>query len=785
MAKTDATTRPDNRAARVALIYLAFAALWILASDRLLTLAIEDSALLGRLGLLKGLAFVAVTSVLLYLLMRAWPAMPDHPADGEFAAPSWRGVLATFLGLVLAVPLLAYGIVQLHGPELRRDALAELNAIAELKAGQIETWLDERRGNAQVLSASIGFIEEVEDYARTGDTRALGNLLVRLRAMREHYGFDVALLDVSGRTLHRDEALAGADAKPWRPSLAAALASGRVLDSNLKVDTDGRPHLDFIAPLRLNDARAVGGVVLRAPVREFLYPLVHAWPTPSPSAESYLIRRDGDHVLYLSDLRHRAAPAMSLRLPLARVGEPARGALQSGAAAAIEGRDYRDVAVLAVSRPVRGTDWHLVAKVDEDEIMAPLRNLVFWVSLVALAATVCVSAAVLLLWRAQTRAHGLRLLARTAEKDRLLRRFFDLPFVGMAISSPTSKQWLQVNDRLCEILGYTREELLGKTWTEVTHPDDLEADLGEFQRVLDGASEGYHIERRYLRKDGGVVDTALDVRCLRRADGMVEFFIATIEDISERKRAEAEIHRLNADLEQRVRQRTAELEALNKELETFAYSVSHDLKAPLRGIDGYSRLLLEEHAAALNEEGRQFLVNVRRGAEQMGELIEDLLAYSRLERRDLRVGRLSPDEVVGKVVSMYAEEARARGVELRASVVCASVSADPDGLEMALRNLLDNAFKFSAGVAHPRVEIGGRQENAHCLLWVRDNGIGFDMKFHDRIFEIFQRLQRAEDYPGTGIGLSLARKAMRRMGGEVWADSAPGAGATFYLRLPA
>ena len=249
-------------------------------------------------------------------------------------------------------------------------------------------------------------------------------------------------------------------------------------------------------------------------------------------------------------------------------------------------------------------------------------------------------------------------------------------------------------------------------------------------------------------------------------------------------RMKEQIERHAAELEEKVAQRTAELQDINAELQAFTYSVSHDLKAPLRGIDGYSLILLQDYADKLDEEGRRFLHTIRGATQQMNQLIDDLLAYSRLERRTMKTGKLNPRSLVEMVLVERADELRRRQVVLSVDIPCVTVTAEIEGLSQALRNLLENALKFSRGIPAPRIEIGGRETDRACILWVRDNGIGFDMQYHDRIFEIFQRLHRAEDYPGTGVGLALVRKVMQRMGGRVWGDGTPGHGATFYLEVP-
>jgi len=272
---------------------------------------------------------------------------------------------------------------------------------------------------------------------------------------------------------------------------------------------------------------------------------------------------------------------------------------------------------------------------------------------------------------------------------------------------------------------------------------------------------------------------------VRDADGSVVWHGILI-DITERRRADQEIRSLNIDLEHRVADRTSELEAKHREMESFTYSVSHDLKAPLRGIDGYSRLLESDHEHQLDEEGRFFVSMIRKATAHMGDLIDDLLAYSRVERGRPKLGPVAPGPVVATVMDGALAEAAAGAIVLSRNVdPDLTVLGERDGLVLALRNLVENAIKFTAGRPGRAIEVGVRRAQGDALFWVRDNGPGFDMRYHDRIFEIFQRLHRAEEFPGTGVGLAIVRKAVERMHGTVWAESVRGEGATFYIRLPA
>lgn len=292
-------------------------------------------------------------------------------------------------------------------------------------------------------------------------------------------------------------------------------------------------------------------------------------------------------------------------------------------------------------------------------------------------------------------------------------------------------------------------------------------------------------DRRFEARLSRLPDSTQLIAVVRDITGPYRDRQALTESEARLRQSEDNLRQLNANLETRVAERTAELDALNQSLESFVYSVSHDLKTPLRGVEGYSRLLESDYADRLDAEGMLFLANIRDGVARMGELIDDLLAYSRMERRKLNPDRLDLTALVHRVLKHKKADSAAAKLEIVAELPPLTAIGDADGISLVLRNLLENAIKFSARESHPRIEIGACRSDDKVRLWLRDNGIGFDMKYHDRIFEIFQRLHRLEDYPGTGIGLALVKKAMQRMGGRVWAESAPGEGATFFLELDA
>ncbi|HUS11804.1 MAG TPA: ATP-binding protein [Pyrinomonadaceae bacterium] len=269
----------------------------------------------------------------------------------------------------------------------------------------------------------------------------------------------------------------------------------------------------------------------------------------------------------------------------------------------------------------------------------------------------------------------------------------------------------------------------------------------------------------------------------RRTQALEASNQALVRETAERQRADEELRKFNAELEQRIASRTTQLEAANKEMEAFCYSVSHDLRAPLRAVAGYSQMLLEDHASALDDEGRRKANVVRDEAQRMGQLIDDLLAFSRVGRKAPQIVDVGMTELARKTYEDLNRLNSSVNVEFRvAALPCAK--GDPALLAQVWANLISNAMKFSSKRDKPLIEVSAISDANEHIYFVRDNGAGFDPRYQSKLFGVFQRLHDASEFPGTGVGLALVQRIVARHGGRTWAESKPNEGATFYFTLP-
>jgi PAS domain S-box-containing protein len=335
---------------------------------------------------------------------------------------------------------------------------------------------------------------------------------------------------------------------------------------------------------------------------------------------------------------------------------------------------------------------------------------------------------------------------------------------------------IMVNPGASALFGYTEQELLNKRPQDLIAPEDLEKKAVTDLATLRKGSPQRH-ERLLLHKDGKKIHAYTSSKAL--PDGRFQF-MAT--DITERIKIEQAIRDLNIELEKRVQKRTAELNATNQELETFSYSVSHDLRAPLRAIIGYGQVIFEDYAGNIEEEFRHYLERIIRSARKMNEMIESLLVFSRQTRTGITPKVINLSIIAADIIDELKNSDTERKVDVSIEPdICAI--ADRDLILRVLHNLLENAWKYTAKIEHPHIEFRTQFIEGERVYLIRDNGAGFDMQYAENIFLPFQRLHNAGEFPGHGIGLATVQRIIHRHGGRIWAESQPGQGAVFYFTL--
>lgn len=337
-----------------------------------------------------------------------------------------------------------------------------------------------------------------------------------------------------------------------------------------------------------------------------------------------------------------------------------------------------------------------------------------------------------------------------------------------------------INNYGVMVVGRPLEEIVGKTDDELFPDGIMSAYTTGLKRAVETCSIQV-VEGSFSTMAGNFSTIATFVPILNE-DGQLLQVLATGLDISARRQAEEEVHRLNAELEQRVIERTAQLEATNMELEAFSYSVSHDLRAPLRTISSFSNILMQDYAQQVDDHMRHYLKRMRDNAQQMAQLIDDLLALSRLGRQPLQKQAIELSQVVSQALTSLQDDISNRSIDIQINSL-PTCNGDPALLKQVYINLIANALKFTRPREAAQIEIGYDVQGEKAIYFVKDNGVGFDMHYADQLFAVFQRLHRADEFEGTGIGLAIAQRIIHRHGGHIWAQSEKDQGAQFYFTL--
>jgi PAS domain S-box-containing protein len=840
--------------------------------------------------------------------------------SGHDRRPRERGPWLLVAGfVVVAAIVVALAVIawreQAHA--MRATVDRSVSAVAELRADQISAWLSERHADAEVirddslLSVAIGDL-----LASRGGSASEADIAARLAAIQTQYDYaHVALVRPDGEVVLRSpQGDPYALDEPSQALLQTAVRTGEVQSTDLHLDAAGRPRIDVIVPVPAEKTgdQAIAAVVLNIDPARFLFPLIQGpqanrseWPLETSSGEVLLVERRGNDVVFLNELRFREGAALRLTASANEADLPAAKAVR-GEVGVVEGIDYRGVPVIAALKPVPGTRWFAIAKVDTSEVLGPIEQR-GWITVGFTILAVALGAAgSLLLWRAResqvaakiagsesrfrslfenmAASVALHELVRSASGDPLDYRIID---VNPAFSAQTGMAAETVRERLAsEAYGTPAPPFMDRYSQVVTHhepqrfktrfePLDRHFDVSvipqggdRFATVFEDVTErertveelrereerlrflidqtptinwtvdrdlrftlsrgaglqalglgpdealgayvgdffggagqqadlGVAMHRRALAGatftyEQPIGDLVLEIilGALRDADGEIVGVIGVAYDATARKKADAarteaerKLTAINADLDRRVAKRTAELDAANKELEAFAYTVSHDLRAPLRHISGFSSLLTKRAGDSLDEKSRHYLATISSSVREMGALIDDLLQFSRTGRTELKIEPVDTNATLAEALAPLKHEADGRAIEWSIDPL-PSVVGDHALLRQVWANLLGNAVKYTRGRTPARIAVGGYEADGEVVLFVRDNGVGFDMKYAHKLFGVFQRLHSASEFEGTGIGLANVQRIVTRLGGRAWAESKMDQGATFFFSLP-
>jgi signal transduction histidine kinase len=673
-------------------------------------------------------------------------------------------LILIFLFIAIGITILGIRYYRSFEKQYRTEVEHQLTAIADLKIGELVQWRKERLGDANLFYKNEIFTEHVIRYFKDqNDLDAKKRILMWMEKALISYDYNgIFLIDtqftkriVIPEKNERIKALVSQNNYD-------SLKSGRVVFEDFyRDDTLQKIFLKIFVPV-LDDKKKITGIVeLRIDPQVYIYPLINKWPLPSKTSETMIARREGNDAVFLNQLKIKENITLNFRVPLVRKDELTVRAVM-GETGIVTGVDYNGEEVIGDVRPVPDSPWYMITKMNISEVYAPMNDKLWNIIFLVIAFLFATGAGISLIRRQQ--------------KVKFFKEKSDAADALIIANKELDFQNKEKEKRADELI-IANKELAFQN-------DEKEKRIDEL--IIANKELAFQNEEKEKRADELIIaNKELVFQNEEKEKRAAELVIADKEldyqNVEKEKRA-AELAIADKEVifqhEEKEKQLTA-----NKELEAFSYSVSHDLRAPLRHIGGFVDLLIKNSSSQLDETGLRYLNIISESSLEMGNLIDALLTFSRLSRTEMKRTKINSKDMVTRVLKTFSDELVGRNVEINISEL-PDIKGDESLINQVWANLISNAIKYTRNEEKAVIDIGGKTENDETIFYIKDNGAGFDMKYSDKLFGVFQRFHKARDFEGIGIGLANVNRIVVRHGGKCWAESEVGKGATFFFSKP-
>jgi PAS domain S-box-containing protein len=720
------------------------------------------------------LAFMALGTALLTLAQP--PARHKTGRHEQEANFSSRLLLVVFLLLGSGILSAGYFYHRQYEKSYLAEIERQLTAIADLKIGDLQRWREERLADAKVFHHSTTFANLVKTaFTNPATEEAYQDIEAWTATLHSNRNINrIFLLDALGTDRWSyPETSAEALSSDVRQKAVESLHTGQITFVDFyRQEISGKIYLTILVPIfdPAHAGEALGVLVTRIDPTQHLYPFIQRWPTISATAETLLVRREGNTALFLNDLRFKTNAALNLSFPLERTEIPAVMAVL-GQEGVVRGIDYLGKPVVAALQGIPDSPWFLVARRNLDEIYAPLQERLWITVLLACTMLVLAGTGIGLIWRQQR----IRFYQdkyemerqRVVLEERLTRIADSVPgaLFQYQLSPDGSVSMPYASSGLEALYGLRPEDVVQdiSPLLALIHPDDTTQVMASILESIHTASE-WHNEHRVMRPGRETIWVEGHATAELKPDGKV-LLHGFLADITERK------------------EQDRKLEKKNQELERFTYTVSHDLKSPLVTIKTFLGYLVEDIKLPDQLRFQQDLGFIHNAADKMSQLLAELLELSRVGRLENPPQEVAFRDLAQEAVQLNAGMVSERGVAVEIHEATVALWGDRPRLAEIWQNLVENACKFMGSQENPRIEIGVEEHGGEMVFFVRDNGIGIDPRFHAKVFGLFEKLETGEE--GTGLGLALVKRIIERYNGTIWIESAEtGQGTIFFFTLP-